>query len=281
MVGLGNALSAYSYYYLISKYNKQNFDFENDMKSVSWQKKGLEILKLMKHDMLLKLLPLNDEYTNNFSIDPSIAITETGDFCGLFYHMKMYGILENVSILRPLILKAIDKFSPLNFVFHQDDVVIHVRTGDIFSNKHEAFYSSIHFRNYLTLLEGRAINKIYIVWKSDRKQDKAYDTYSKVIVTHLKKFLCENLHLPNECVVLERQHIDDFVFMVRAPLLIACISTYSMWAALLNTKASIIPQCKNHFNNRLYEGDYFRIINMKTVNKYKKNIGEFCNQFTM
>ena len=281
MVGLGNALSAYSYYYLLAMHNKSDFDFVLCMHRLRWKLKRDEMLKLMRKDAMLKHLSLKIENKSkdNDNIDSSILTVENTNFCGLFYHMKMYGILENIGVLRPLLLHAVNQFSPFKFDFHENDVVIHVRTGDIFSNKHEAFYSSIHFSNYITLLEGRTIKKVYIVWKSDRKQDKAYDTYNKVIVCHLKKYLCENLHLAQEVVVLQRQHVDDFVFMTQAPLLIACISTYSMWAALLNTNEAIIPQCKNHFNNRLYTDDHFKIVPMTTVSKYKKDFGEFCAQF--
>lgn len=280
MVGLGNGLSTYCYYYLDSLHNNLDFDIAKSLNSINWKRKGQEMLRLYEKDLLLKHLPLLLPHNPNIKVDASISIKENTDFCGLFYHMKMYGMLENILHLRPILHDAIQKFSDIKFNFHPNDVVIHFRTGDIFSNKHEAFYSSIHFSNYLNLLKSRTINNIYIVWKSDRKQDKVYDTYNKVIINHLKKYLITNLDLKLNKVIVDRQHIDDFVFMTQAPFLIACISTYSMWGALLNTNSAIIPQCKNHFNNRLYDGDHFKIISMKTVNKYKKDIGEFCDQFT-
>ena len=97
------------------------------------------------------------------------------------------------------------------------------------------------------------------------------------MIQHLQKYLHDNL---NTNVITERQECDDFVFMTQAPLLIACISTYSMWAALLNKNKSIIPQCKNHFNNRLFSNSNIQIVPLSTVNKYKKDLNEFCNQFT-
>lgn len=280
MVGLGNGLSAYSYYYLISMYNRETFDFAKSMKSIKWKNKAQEMLKLMKKDQILKNLPLVADCNDQVKVDPSIAISESIDFCGLFYHMKMYGILENIHLLRPILLKALKSYTNKVFDFHQNDVVIHVRTGDIFSNKHEAFYSSIHFSNYVDILKHRTVNKIYIVWKSERVQDKAFDTYNNAVIKHLREYLCENLNLLQENVVYENQSLDDFVFMTQAPLLISCISTYSMWAALLNTNESILPQCKNQFNYRLYKGDHFEIVPMTTVCKYKKDLTEFCNQFT-
>ena len=105
-----------------------------------------------------------------------------------------------------------------------------------------------------------------------------YDKYNNALIQCLKDFLCTRLKCAN--VITDQQNCDDFVFMTKAPFLIACISTYSMWAALLNTNTAIIPQSYNTFNNRLFTGDYFKIVPLSTLKNYKTDITEFCNQFT-
>tara|TARA_B110000977_G_C11091282_1_gene496981 strand:+ start:2693 stop:3472 length:780 start_codon:yes stop_codon:yes gene_type:complete len=256
---------------------KIDFDFNAQISAIKWKIKAKETKNLIEKDKMLCHLQLFISCDESLKIHDSINEPDDANTCGLFFHLRSYGILENIQHIRPFIQKAMNSFDSRKFEFHDDDVVIHVRTGDIFSNKHEAFYSSIHFSNYVELLKHKTIHNIYIVWKSDRKQDRAYDTYNKALICHLRKYL--NLNL-NVNVIIDRQKCDDFVFMTQAPLLIACISTYSLWAALINPNYSIIPQCTNHFNNRLYTGDHFQIVPFCTLNKYKKDINEFLDQFT-
>ena len=277
MVGLGNVLSVYAYYYIYAMYNKTDFNFKDYILAIDWKIKAKEAFQLKKKDKMLSHLPWIIPYNPDLFIDEAINKIENIETCGLFFHLRYYGILENIDIVRPIFQKVIDSYQPIKFNFHKNDVVIHVRTGDIFSNKHQQYYSSIHFSEYVKILRNKTINKIYIIWKSDRKQDSKYDKYNFAMINHLQKYLEDKLSVS---VITESPYKDDFVFMSNAPFLIACISTYSMWAALLNSNYSIIPQCLNHFNNRIYKCDTFEITHLKTVNKYKSDISEFCKQFT-
>lgn len=280
MVGLGNALSAFCYYYVQCAQSKEPFNFVQIMKHIKWKSKGVQILSLFKKNSLLKYLPLQTNFSEKtLKIDESIDFYENVHTCELFFHLRRFGILENLHIIRPILYQAIEQYHPEQFSFHSNDVVIHLRTGDIFSNKHTEFYSGIHFENYKQILQSKCINKIYIIWKSDRPQDKKFEKYNIALLNALKSYLSENLGLQMSSIISDHLHSDDFVFMIQSPFLIASISTYSMWAALLNSYNAIIPRCKNHFNNTDFIGDSFQFQQFRTINKFESDIHLFCNQF--
>lgn len=127
---------------------------------------------------------------------------------------------------------------------NDNDVVIHYRLGDTKIEtlkkkvRHNEKYIGYHYHQnmsndyFINILSKNNFNKVYVV--TDSPNDKCIKTLTSKI----------------NCEIISKNMYYDFLFLVSAPNLIICHSTFSWWAAFLsNAKKIYMP--KTNFNKNI------------------------------
>lgn len=281
--GFGNFLSLY-FHSLLHHFAESDseFLFDNCMNSSKIPISKMKRLKEIKNYYIQNFLPKQISKCPGI-LEQSLQLSKNSKLQNIRhmdFHLCEYGILDNINIIKPIFSTALQFYKTKNnienFNFHPNDVVIHYRTGDILHLNHPQ-YGSLHFSNYIDILNFTPINNIFIIWKSSRKVDLTYKVKSEAVINSLQSFLSSNLKIEGK-VFSNQFYDDDFLFLVQAPRLITSISTYSLWAALMNKGKSYIPKCELHFNNRVFSNDNINVIDMKIVYNLSKNTHRLCEQ---
>ena len=140
----------------------------------------------------------------------------------------------------------------------QADVAIHLRCGDILAQPHLS-YGFISFEWYRKQIPAGA-RRVYIVGNVNARSTRGKDQGSQAlgrcasITAGLVKYL--KRHARIDARVVPADVSSDFALMVNAGTLIAGLSTFSFWAALVRRPASgegaplrtVLPQCHLFFN---------------------------------
>lgn len=264
-MGFGNIVSVYFQkvlFHFSEHYSKNNcFDFAKSIDNSHFKIKYKVFFKQTKEFYLQKYFPNTiDEILSvnkrEFVIANEKRVKKGNRFC--YFHQCEHGILDNLHIIRSISSYSIERYMNIHsiskFIFDKDDVVIHYRVGDILVNGHNC-YPILHFSNYFEILKNKSnINNIYIVWKSERKCDNTNPQRNIAVINSLEKYLKDTLTIKGN-VIKDIDYDDDFIFLLTSPYLITGISTYSLWAALMGNGKAIIPQCKLHFDNRIFSDE--------------------------
>lgn len=135
-------------------------------------------------------------------------------------------------------------------VFEENDVVIHYRLGDTKTEhlkrkiRHNEKYIGYHKNQnmcndyFLDILSKNNFDKIYIVT----------DSPDDILIKTLKNKV--------KCEVISKNIYKDFLFLVSAPNLIICHSTFSWWAAFLSNAKNIYMPKTNFNENITYHAEW-------------------------
>ena len=134
--------------------------------------------------------------------------------------------------------------------FNSNDVVIHYRLGDTKTEllkkrvRHNEKYIGYHnYQNmsndyFIDILSNNNFEKVYVV--TDSPDDICIQTLKSKINCEI---ICNNMY-------------DDFLFLVSAPNLIICHSTFSWWAAFLSNAEKIYMPKTNFNKNIKYHAEW-------------------------
>ena len=151
---------------------------------------------------------------------------------------------------RNIIEKYLEIDEKKKISFDDNDVVIHYRLGDTCTEplkkrvRHNEKYIGYHdFQNmstdyFLDILKINKFNNIYVI--TDEPNHKNIDIIQK-------KYNCK---------IISKNQYDDFLFLVSAPNLIICHSTFSWWASFLSNAKKIYMPKTHHNNNIKYHAEW-------------------------
>lgn len=282
--GFGNFLSVYFHSMLehFSKSPHSPFNFEHYMNTSLIDKSKMKKIKNIKNLYIQQFLPssISNCPLNINKSEQIIKNLNIPDIRYMDFHKCSDGILDNLHIIKPMFKQALDfyysKFNIQPFIFNKNDVVIHFRTGDILHTNHPE-YPCVHFHNYKTILNNKSIHNIYIIWKSERILDNSFPQRNTAVIDSLVHYLEKNVSISGKIIHTPHIYDDDFLFLVQAPTLITSVSTFSLWAALMNEGKSYVPQCLLHFNHRIFSNNNINVYPMKLVFIQSKTISKMCN----
>ena len=251
--GLGVRLFQYIFGYILAELKNDSLVIkENDNYKKKYEK-GTQ-RKYSEFEKLKDLFPnlkTNIKKKNNYLDETKIIRGHLHNFEELINHkgkiimngsgFQNYEYYKNhKSIIKKLLHIPKEKL----IGFEENDVVVHYRLGDTkFENlkknvRHNEKY--IGFTNYQNMS-----NDYFIDILTKNKFDNIY------VVTDSPNDICiKTLKSKINCKIISKNMYEDFLYLVSAPNLIICHSTFSWWAAFLsNAKKIYMP--KTNFNKNI------------------------------
>jgi hypothetical protein len=273
--GLGVRLFQYAFGYILSTLKNDSLKIlESDNYKQNYESATKR--KYSKFEKLTQIFPnikLQIQNKNNFQTNPKIISGHTHNIEELIkYNGKIimkgsgfqnYNFYKNhKKLIKNLLYIPEEKLKK----FNSNDVVIHYRLGDAKTEllkkkiRHNEKYIGYH--NYPNMS-----NDYFIDILSKNNFDKVY-----VVTDSPNDIYIQTLKSKISCEIVSTNMYDDFLFLVSAPNLIICHSTFSWWAAFLsNAKKIYMP--KTNFNKNIkyhaewiYRNDIF--LNVEDDNRY-------------
>jgi hypothetical protein len=188
-----------------------------------WIRKIIELLRLT----ILKYSIVSE---NNFNIR-DLNIKKTTYIKGFW---QDYNYLSELDINNHAELNTLNYFD-----CHENKICVHIRRGDYLTNKrygqltHETLNTEYYIKA-LQIVEEKIINPKYIVFSDDIE----WTINSKIFGERKVSFIDPS----------ENDEIKSFLMMLQCNGYITANSTYSWWAAFINTRKAIIVISPSSYN---------------------------------
>jgi hypothetical protein len=151
--------------------------------------------------------------------------------------------------------KGLKRLQLKPFPVWKSDVVVHFRCGDVLRYP-DTDYGIPAFSWYKEIVKERTkvvrVTRVIIVGNYNSEKsgqvtlDKPYSRACTEILESFVSYLKRETHVKK--VILGAQGaVEDFATLVNAPLMIASVSSFSLWAAVLNKHEVILPQADLYF----------------------------------
>lgn len=199
----------------------------------------------------------------NKSIYKNINIEDDNDF---FYESEIKNIdinIFNLNIdLTSYVLKKIFKIKG-NINLDDNDIIIHVRSGDIFNNKPHPSYIMPPLSYYTNILDNNNFNKIFLIAEDTKNPviKKLVELYPNII------FKINNLYNDIELILSSKNIIESFGSFTKTLLLLSD-----------NVKNIYKPSYQYSFlyNSEKYKNNIIKIYNIE-LSDYRNKINNWKN----